>query len=126
MPKTVRNLRSDKRVSRETQRLIAESIRLFRSRRGITYKDIKKYVNINTTLPYVTDANIRMGIKNEINSGFVEKNGAYFRPSLPKKYKKVKHKKTQTTSNNLYYKTIMMSLIAIIVVMGYMYIKVNN
>lgn len=122
----MRNLRSDKRVPRETQRLIAEAIRIFRTRRGLTYKEIKRYVNVNTSMPYVTDANIRTGIKNEINSGFAEKNGAYFRVSIPKNYKKIKHKKTQTTPNNLYYKTIMMSLIALMVVMGYMYIKTNN
>ena len=66
-------------VGRETKRLVHEAITLTSSRRGATFKDIKKYVNVHTTSPYVHDAVIKKSLRHALYSGNVSNNGGHFK-----------------------------------------------
>lgn len=78
-------------VGRETKRLVHEAITLTGSRRGATFKDIKKYVNIHSTSPYVHDAVIKKSIRHALYSGNISNKGGHFKitsllpPYVPKK-----------------------------------------
>lgn len=66
-------------VGRETKRLVHEAISITGSRRGATFKDIKRYVNIHTTSPYVHDAVIKKSLRHALYSGNVSNNGGHFK-----------------------------------------------
>ena len=89
MPKSPR--RRTLLVGRETKRLVHEAITLTGSRRGATFRDIKKYVNIHSTSPYVHDAAIKKSIRHALYSGNISNKGGHFKinsllpPYVPKK-----------------------------------------
>lgn len=66
-------------VSRETRRLVHQAIATTGSRRGATYRDIKLYVNANTTAPYVCDWAIKTSIRSSLNGGDISNDGAYYK-----------------------------------------------
>ena len=66
-------------VSRQTRRLVHQAIAFTGSRRGATFRDIKKYVNTNTTAPYVCDWAIKSSIRNGLNGGDISNEGAYYK-----------------------------------------------
>ena len=66
-------------VSRQTRRLVHQAIATTGSRRGATYRDIKQYVNANTTAPYVCDWAIKTSIRSSLNGGDISNDGAYYK-----------------------------------------------
>jgi len=66
-------------VGRETKRLVHEAISITGSRRGATYKDIKRYVNNNSTKPYVHDAVIKKSLRHALYIGNISNSGGHFK-----------------------------------------------
>lgn len=64
---------------RQTQRLVHEAITTCGGRKGATYYDIKRYVNRNTTLPYVPDSEIKNTIRGGVKGNCVKKEGVYYK-----------------------------------------------
>jgi hypothetical protein len=77
MPKSPR--RRINPVSRQTRRLVHQAIAYTGTRRGATFRDIKKYVNTNTTDPYVCDWAIKSSIRNGLNGGDLSNEGSYYK-----------------------------------------------
>lgn len=77
MPKSPR--RRTNPVSRQTRRLVHQAIAFTGTRRGATFRDIKKYVNTNTTAPYVCDWAIKSSIRSGLNGGDISNEGAYYK-----------------------------------------------
>ena len=77
MPKSPR--RRINPVSRQTRRLVHQAIAYTGTRRGATFRDIKKYVNTNTTAPYVCDWAIKSSIRSALNGGDISNDGAYYK-----------------------------------------------
>ena len=76
MPK-VKNTRNT--TLTQTRRLVRQAIAICSSRRGSTYRNIKKYVNANTTEPYVADFSIKNAIKLGIKEGIYAADGAFYK-----------------------------------------------
>ena len=76
MPKT---MKTRKPASTQTRRLVHQAILYGRNRRGATYAYIKKYVNSNTTEPYVCDLAIKNSLRVGIDSKRIAKDGAFYK-----------------------------------------------
>jgi hypothetical protein len=77
MPKSSRRLINP--IPRQTRKLVHQAIAVTGTRRGATFKDIKKYVNANTNQPYVCDWAIKSSIRNSLNGGDIESEGVHYK-----------------------------------------------
>ena len=75
--KTIRNP-----TPTQTRRLVRQAILICGSKRGAPYRSIKKYVNANTTEPYVADVSIKNALRVGIHEGSYVQDGAFFKLKL--------------------------------------------
>ena len=75
--KTIRNP-----TPTQTRRLVRQAIIICGSKRGAPYRSIKKYVNANTTEPYVADVTIKNALRFGIHEGSYVQDGAFFKLKL--------------------------------------------
>ena len=66
----------------QTRRLVRQALLICSTKRGATYRIIKKYVNANTTEPYVADISIKNAIKIGIREGSYVQDGEFYKIKL--------------------------------------------
>ena len=68
-----------KKRNTKTECLVKDAIIYTGRKKGATYKDIKAYVNNNSSEPFISDTKIKQGIRSSLNNKSITKCGSHYK-----------------------------------------------
>ena len=68
-----------KKRNTHTARLVKDAIIYSGCQKGATYKEIRTYVNNNSSEPFISDTKIKQGIRSSLNNKSISKHGSHYK-----------------------------------------------